>query len=128
MPCIVIADDEHPVRLILATKLRSEGYTVRECRDGDEAYEEVTRSIPDLLITDFQMPSMSGLALSMRLRLEEPTSNLPVLMLTARGHAISPEDLARTNIKHLLAKPFSAKQVVEKVRSVLPACPPSAAA
>ncbi len=128
MPSVVIADDEHPVRLILAAKLREEGYDVVECRDGDEAYDAVVRDVPDLLITDFQMPTMTGLCLAMRLKAEASTSQLPVLMLSARGHAISDEDLARTNIRLLLPKPFSAKQVIERVRSILFPCHPSAAA
>ncbi len=123
---VVIADDEHPVRLILAAKLRAEGFTVVECRDGDEAYDAVQRTAPDMLITDFQMPTVSGLSLAMRLKSEAATADLPVLMLSARGHSISDEDLARTNIRHLLPKPFSAKHVIEKVLAILG--PPSSLA
>ncbi|MCC6425456.1 MAG: response regulator [Phycisphaerales bacterium] len=127
MASVVIADDEHPIRLILAAKLREEGHQVTECRDGDEALDAVLENCPDLLITDFQMPVMSGLALCMTLKTNPRTASLPVLMLTARGHAISPQELAMTNIRHLLPKPFSAKQIVERVRAILEV-PPSAAA
>lgn len=126
MPSVVIADDEHPVRLILVAKLKAEGYAVTECRDGDEAYDAVVQHVPDLLITDFQMPSLSGLSLAIRLKAEAATAHLPVLMLSARGHAISQEDLARTNIRHVLPKPFSAKQVLEQVREILSPCRPTA--
>lgn len=119
MPSVVIADDEHPVRLILAAKLRAEGYVVTECRDGDEAFEAIMQAVPDLLITDFQMPMLSGLSLAIRLKAEPKSANLPVLMLSARGHAISADDMSHTNIRHILPKPFSAKQVIERVREIL---------
>ena len=119
MPSVVIADDEHPVRLILAAKLRAEGYVVTECRDGDEAFEAIMQAVPDLLITDFQMPMLSGLSLAIRLKAVPKSANLPVLMLSARGHAISADDMSHTNIRHILPKPFSAKQVIERVREIL---------
>ncbi|GMV27068.1 MAG: hypothetical protein AMXMBFR58_30990 [Phycisphaerae bacterium] len=116
---VIIADDEHPVRLILAAKLREDGFSVQECRDGDEAYDAVLQSRPDLLITDFQMPTVSGLVLATRLKANPQTASMPVLMLTARGHAITPDELAQTNIRSVLPKPFSAKQVLERVRSIV---------
>ncbi|HRJ49648.1 MAG: response regulator [Phycisphaeraceae bacterium] len=119
MPRVVLADDEHPIRLILSAKLRERGYEVIECRDGDEAYESITSGVPDVLVTDFQMPLMSGLELAMRLRSEPGTCHLPILMLTARGHSIPDHDLARTNIRAVLPKPFSVKLVLERVASIV---------
>lgn len=119
MPRVVLADDEHPIRLILSAKLREVGFDVVECRDGDEAYEAIAAEQPDILVTDFQMPLMSGLELATRLRSEPATCRLPILMLTARGHAIHESDLAKTNIRAVLPKPFSAKLVIERVASIL---------
>jgi DNA-binding response OmpR family regulator len=118
MPTVIVADDEHPIRLILSQKLRAAGFEVRECRDGSEAAEEALRSPPDLVVTDFQMPEMSGLEMSKRLKAEPTTSGIPVLMLTARGHIIDKSELAQTNIRWVLSKPFSARQVLECVQTM----------
>ena len=129
-PTILIADDEAPIRHILSAKLVAAGYVVVEARDGEEVLTKVASEMPDLLITDNHMPGISGIDLAVRLRAAPATADLPVIMLTACGFAIQREDLARTNIRELLSKPFSPRTVVSLVRAILaaPAAGPSATA
>lgn len=125
---ILIADDEHHIRSVVAQKLRGAGYEVIETRDGEEALEAALQTTPDLVITDFQMPLLSGLELCASLKAREATRNVPAILLTARGHAVGGDELARTNITKIIDKPFSAKTLLEHVQSVLTQGPSSARA
>lgn len=116
---ILIADDEHHIRLVVAQRLREAGFTVVEARDGEEALELALASPPDLVITDFQMPLLSGVEFCMALRARKATAQIPAIMLTARGHAVKPENLSQTNIKELVSKPFSARELLVRVQRVL---------
>jgi two-component system phosphate regulon response regulator PhoB len=68
-----------------------------------------------MVVTDLQMPRMSGLDLAMKLKEDPATSGIPVLMLTARGYILDAAVVARTNIKMVMGKPFSARELVKKV-------------
>lgn len=117
-----MCDDEAPIRLVVSQKLAAAGYRVSLARTGREGYDLVVGPAglrPDLVLTDFQMPVMSGLELCKALRSLEATANTPVLMLTARGYTIDPADLAKTNIREVIAKPFGLKQLLERVQAVL---------
>lgn len=100
-------------------KLRNAGYEVITAEDGEEALELCTAELPDLLITDFQMPFMTGLELCKELRRQEETKNIPAIMLTARGFDIEPGEMVEAGIAAVLAKPFSPREVLERVSELL---------
>lgn len=116
---ILICDDEAHIRRMVAARLRDEGYTVNEARDGEQAFQLASQLPPDMVVSDLQMPYMSGLELATALRAQESTTHVPVVMLTARGHVLSDDDLSKTNIVRLLAKPFSARELATHVREIL---------
>lgn len=116
---ILICDDEAHIRRMVAARLRDEGYTVLEGRDGEQAFQIASQSPPDLVVTDLQMPYMSGIELAAALRNQATTAQVPVVMLTARGHVLGEEELKKTNIVRLLAKPFSARELATHVREIL---------
>lgn len=119
---ILVVDDEAHILQVLSLKLRNAGYDVVTAVDGEEALEYATRrgdQAPHLVITDFQMPYMTGLELCKALAGNAETAGIPVLMLTARGHALDEEDLALGNIKDVLSKPFSPRAIVEQVQRIL---------
>lgn len=121
---ILVCDDEAPIRHLIAHRLRSSGFTVREARTGLEGFTAVTGPEafrPHLIITDYQMPQMSGIEMSASLRGFEPTSATPVLMLTARGYTLTPEELATTNIRHVISKPFGVRVLLDRVLELLDA-------
>lgn len=119
---IVIADDESPIRLVVGEKLRSAGYTVVDARDGEEALDAVRTHRPVVVITDLQMPYMNGLELCTAMRQDPRTSHIPALLLTARGHVLTTEMLARTNIRRVMSKPFGVRELLEYVeQSLIPA-------
>lgn len=116
---VLVVDDEAHITHVVSMKLRQAGLGVRTAADGEEAFRLACDLRPDLVITDFQMPLVSGYELSMKLHQHPITAGVPVLMVTARGHLLTPDELARTNIKALLCKPFSPRELLKKVQEIL---------
>ena len=125
MKRILVADDESHIVNVVRLKLSNAGYQVVAAGDGEEAYEAAVESPPDLLITDYHMPFMSGLELCERLKRTPQTQHVPALMLTARGYSLKQEDLIRTNIVGVLSKPFSPREVLARVQELVGAVPQS---
>jgi len=127
---ILVADDELHMTYILSFKLERAGYNVITAGDGQEAFALACAHHPDLVITDFQMPTLSGLDMALKLRKNPATAHIPLLMLTARGHRVGADELAMTNIRRLLGKPFSIRELLTTVEHILakePARPDAAA-
>ncbi|GIK20228.1 MAG: response regulator [Leptolyngbya sp. PLA2] len=116
---ILLADDEAHITHVVGMKLRAAGYATVVARDGEEALTLALQHRPNLVITDLQMPYMSGIELATRLRSDERTSETPVLMLTARGYVLDEGELRATNIRAVLSKPFSARDILRRVEEVL---------
>jgi two-component system, OmpR family, alkaline phosphatase synthesis response regulator PhoP len=116
---ILVADDEAHIVQVVSLKLRNAGYEVITAADGEEAFESACANHPDLIITDFQMPYMTGLELCRALAEKPATAAIPVFMLTARGYALEEKDLSIGNIRHVLAKPFSPRNVLLLVEQAL---------
>lgn len=116
---VLVVDDEAHITHVVALKLGNAGYQVLTAGDGEEAYEIAVAERPSLIITDLQMPYMSGLELAKKLRRNPDTSSTPVLMLTARGYALDQSELGQTNIKGVMSKPFSPRDVLQKANEAL---------
>jgi len=120
---ILAADDEAHILHVVSMKLTNAGYEVLTAMDGEEALELCSSERPDLLITDYQMPIMSGLELCKELRARAETQGIPAIMLTARGFDIEPREMAEAGISAVLAKPFSPREILQKVRELLDGAP-----
>lgn len=118
---ILVVDDESYITVVIGQKLRQNGFDVIVAGDGDEAYEVACRERLHLIVTDFQMPVLNGFELAVKLKANPRTAEIPVLMLTARGHHLLASELMRTNIQYLMAKPFSAKELAKKVEELVTA-------
>ena len=118
-PLVLVADDEAHILHVVSLKLRNAGYEVLTAHDGEEAMELALQHHPALVITDFQMPFMTGLELCVKLKQTESTRDIPAIMLTARGFAMAEDDLNPTNIAAVLSKPFSPRDVLAKVQELI---------
>ena len=116
---IMVVDDEVHILHVVSLKLRNAGFDIVTAENGQEALDLALARPPALVITDFQMPVMSGLELCQKLKENPATSALPVLMLTARGFSLSAEDLDKTNIAGVISKPFSPRDVLARVQDLL---------
>jgi two-component system, OmpR family, alkaline phosphatase synthesis response regulator PhoP len=117
---ILLCDDEIHILRAAEFKLKKAGYDVQIAGDGQEAWEAVERQMPDLLITDCQMPRLDGLGLVARVRANPATADLPIFMLTAKGYELSHDELAaQWNVMAVIAKPFSPRELLQRVDGVL---------
>jgi CheY-like chemotaxis protein len=116
---ILVADDETHILHVVSLKLRNAGYIVITARDGQEALEMAQQERPDLIITDYHMPHLSGLELCQRLKQDPVTCGIPAIMLTARGYQLDPADTEQSGILRMLSKPFSPRQLLTTVNEVL---------
>ena len=116
---ILVADDESHILHVVSLKLRNAGFRVLTARDGQEALEMAQQNHPDLLITDYHMPQLSGLELCQRLKQDSKTSDIPAIMLTARGYHLEPTDTEQSGILRMLSKPFSPRHLLTTVNEVL---------
>ncbi len=113
---ILVVDDEPMVREVLSQYLSSDGFEVVEAGDGDAAVAAVTEQQPDLVLLDLMLPKRNGLDV---LRFIRGTSALPVILLTARGDEADRVRGLEAGADDYVVKPFSAREVVARVRSVL---------
>ena len=116
---ILVADDESHILHVVSLKLRNAGFRVLTARDGQEALEMAQQNHPDLLITDYHMPQLSGLELCQRLKQDAATNDIPAIMLTARGYHLEPSDTEQSGILRMLSKPFSPRHLLSTVNEVL---------
>jgi two-component system alkaline phosphatase synthesis response regulator PhoP len=116
---ILVADDESHILNVVSLKLRNAGFRVVTARDGQEAFEMAQAEKPDLLITDYHMPQLSGIELCQKLKQDPATSMIPAIMLTARGYQLEPSDTEQSGILRMLSKPFSPRQLLTTVNEVL---------
>jgi DNA-binding response OmpR family regulator len=116
MSKILVVDDEPMVREVLSQYLAADGFEVVEAGDGDSAVASVTENQPDLVLLDLMLPKRNGLDV---LRFIRGTSQLPVILLTARGEEADRVRGLEAGADDYVVKPFSAREVVARVRSVL---------
>lgn len=116
---ILVADDEAHIRHIVSMKLQNAGYDVTIAADGEEAYDLICQDRPDLMITDYQMPLMSGMELCLKLRQSEHAGAFPIIMLTARGFDLEDGESEQAGIHAMMSKPFSPREVLQKVQELL---------
>jgi two-component system alkaline phosphatase synthesis response regulator PhoP len=117
---ILLCDDEIHILRAAEFKLKRAGYEVQVASDGQEAWELIQKQAPDMLVTDYQMPRMDGFELTRRVRENDATRNVPILMLTAKGFEISHEEMAeKWNVRAVIAKPFSPRELLKTVEKIL---------
>lgn len=116
---ILVCDDEPHIVHVVAAKLRNAGFEVITAENGEEALELATREPPALVVTDLQMPYLNGLELAQRMRAEPATSGVPLILLTARGFSLDESEWKCTNIREVMCKPFSPREILGKVQALL---------
>lgn len=116
---ILVADDEPIIQDVLRARLERAGYSVEAASTGKETLVKVTAHKPDLLILDIKMPGMDGYEVCQRIRQNEETRALPILMLTAYGgvdHVVQGLEMGADDY---VTKPFQGEEVLMRVRSLL---------
>jgi two-component system, sensor histidine kinase and response regulator len=116
---ILIVDDAEDTVELLRKRFRAEGYDTAEAYNGEEALQKVPEYSPDLVVLDVMMPKIDGYEVCQRLKADENTKYIPVLMLTAKGeveHKIRGLDIGADDY---MSKPFDYKELSARIRSLL---------
>jgi two-component system OmpR family response regulator len=113
---VLVVDDDAEIRKLLGEYLERNGFRVSLATDGGEMRRALERSRPDIVVLDLMLPGDSGLKLCRDLRVE---SSLPVIMLTARAEEVDRIVGLEMGADDYLAKPFSPRELVARIRSIL---------
>jgi DNA-binding response OmpR family regulator len=123
MARILIADDEPNLVLALEHLMKREGYEIRTVGDGEAAIAAAKAFRPDLILLDVMMPRMDGYEVCERLRADPALKGVAIVMLTAKGREVEKEKGMALGADLYITKPFSTREVVQRVKEVLAALP-----
>jgi len=116
---ILVVEDERPIREMIAFGLRRAGFEVREAADARSGRAEVANKLPDLLLVDWMLPDTSGLEFTRALKRDRETSELPVIMLTARAEEGDKVAGLEGGADDYITKPFSPRELLARINAVL---------
>jgi two-component system phosphate regulon response regulator PhoB len=116
---ILVVEDETAIREMLGVTLQRAGFSIIEAGDTREASDRLGEQTPDLVLLDWMLPGISGIEFAKRLRRDEATRELPIIMLTARGEEESKLRGFETGVDDYVTKPFSTQELVARIRAVL---------
>jgi two-component system phosphate regulon response regulator PhoB len=116
---ILVVEDERPIREMIAFGLRRAGFEVREAVDARRGREAVANQRPDLLLVDWMLPDGSGLEFTRALKRDRATSDLPIIMLTARAEEGDKVAGLEGGADDYITKPFSPRELLARIHAVL---------
>jgi len=116
---ILIVDDEPAIRDMVAYALRKGEYQPAHAGDAREAQASIAERVPDLILLDWMLPGTSGLELARRWRKDALTRDIPIIMLTARGEENDRVGGLEAGVDDYVVKPFSARELLARIRAVL---------
>ncbi|MFP4640016.1 MAG: phosphate regulon transcriptional regulator PhoB [Guyparkeria sp.] len=116
---ILIVEDEKPIREMVAFALGRAGYELVEAGDIVEAYERIAEKLPDLVLLDWMLPGASGIEFARRLKRDELTRDVPIVMLTARGEEEDKVSGLEAGADDYVTKPFSPRELLARIKAVL---------
>jgi two-component system, OmpR family, phosphate regulon response regulator PhoB len=123
---ILIVEDERAIRDMIAFALRRAGMEAIPTEDALAAQHAIGEKLPDLILLDWMLPGMSGLEYARRLKREELTREIPVIMLTARGEEDDRVIGLDTGVDDYVVKPFSTRELIARIKAVLRRANPGA--
>ncbi|RJS83962.1 response regulator [Methanophagales archaeon] len=116
---ILIVDDELDTLLPLKRALEMEDFNVIEAQDGVEALEKVRSEIPDLLLLDLMLPKLNGFEVCQRLKKDDATNSIPIIMLTAKGETSDKIKGIEIGADDYVTKPFDLDELKARIKAVL---------
>ncbi|MES9969341.1 MAG: phosphate regulon transcriptional regulator PhoB [Candidatus Thiodiazotropha sp.] len=119
VPRILAVDDEPAVGEMLRFILEQDGFQADFVEDATQAINQIRKSKPDLILLDWMLPGMSGLELAGRLKKDRETASIPIIMLTAKGEENDKVRGLDIGAEDYVTKPFSARELLARIRSIL---------
>jgi phosphate regulon transcriptional regulator PhoB len=122
---VLVVEDEPDIRRLVVLHLESDGFRCRTAANGLDALREAKANVPDLVVLDLMLPGLDGLEVCRRLRGDASTAGVPIIMLTAKSDEVDRVVGLEVGADDYVAKPFSPKELVARVRAVLRRARPS---
>lgn len=116
---VLIVDDEAPIREMIAVALEMAGYECMEAENAQAAHALILDHKPDMVLLDWMMPGTSGIEFARRLRKDEVTADVPVIMLTAKADEDNKIKGLEAGVDDYIIKPFSPRELVARLKAVL---------
>ena len=116
---VLVAEDDDDIRALVAFRLERSGYSVVLARDGVTALEISAKELPDLIVLDVMMPKLDGFEVTRRLRADEATRRIPIILLTARAQDNDVQQGFEAGADDYLRKPFSPDELRARVQAIL---------
>lgn len=116
---ILAVDDENDVLLVVKTALQTEGFDVSTASSGPEALEKMAADVPDLVVLDVMMPGMTGFEVLEKIRADQRTAGVPVIMLTGLSEKSKIRDALAAGTEYYIVKPFDFQDLLTKVQIAL---------
>ena len=116
---ILIIEDEASIREMVAFALRKADMEPMQAADAREAQMAIAGTVPDLILLDWMLPGTSGMELARRLRREELTRDVPIIMLTARGEESDRVTGFDAGVDDYVVKPFSTRELIARIKAVM---------
>lgn len=123
---ILIIEDEEAIREMVGFALARNGFQFREAEDATEAHRQLEQGIPDLLLLDWMLPGQSGIELTRELKENKLTRHLPIIMLTACAEEDNKIEALEAGADDYVTKPFSPRELMARIKSVLRRTAPQA--
>ncbi len=115
IPSVMIVDDSLTVRKITSRLLARAGYQVLTAKDGVDAMEQLTEVLPDVMLLDIEMPRMDGFELAKRLRQDERTRDLPIIMITSRTAEKHRQYALELGVNDYMGKPYQEEELLQNI-------------
>jgi two-component system phosphate regulon response regulator PhoB len=116
---ILVVDDEIDILTLVEYNLLKEGYHVHTAETGEKGLQLATREIPDLVVLDLMLPGIDGMEVCRRIKSNEATNSIPIIMLTAKGEDVDIVSGLEVGADDYLTKPFSPKVLIARIRSLI---------
>ena len=116
---ILIVEDEPAIAELLAINLEFAGHRAVRAADAEEAIRLIQHELPDLILLDWMLPGIAGVRLAEKLRADERTREIPIIMLTARSDEIDKVQGLETGADDYITKPFSPKELMARIKAVM---------
>ena len=116
---ILIVEDEQPIREMIGFALDSAGYVIREAADARQAQAAIAEQLPDLILLDWMLPGTSGIDYARRLKREDLTREIPVIILTARAEEEDKIHGLESGADDYVTKPFSPRELIARIKAVM---------
>ncbi len=116
---VLIVDDEAPIREMIAVALEMADYACLEAANARDAYTAIVDHRPDMILLDWMLPETSGIELARRLKRDESTAEIPIIMLTAKSEEDNKIQGLEIGADDYITKPFSPRELVARLKAVL---------